>query len=84
MYLPMYLPGMNLTLDQLADSRPRYARLHAIRHGPLVLACIACREMRVEIPPTALLTMLTPLPYAARRQLRTLLRVVPRGAAPGV
>ena len=39
--------------------------------------------MRLAIPPASLLPMLAPVPRAATRQLRTLHRVVARGAPPG-
>ena len=74
---------MNLSLEYLADSRPRYSRLAAVLHGPVVLACIGCRQTALKLPPASLLNMLVAVPRSARTQLRSLHRPVGRGARPG-
>lgn len=74
---------LRLSLEPLRDARPRYAKLAAIRFGPVVLACIGCRETKVRASRDALISMLTPVPRAARTQLRSFRRAVARGAPDG-
>ena len=74
---------MRLSLDFLSDARPRYARLAALLHGPVVLACIGCKSMVPRVPPPSLLAMLKPVPRDAARQLRSLQRPTARGAPAG-
>ena len=80
--ISLTLPA-RLSLDFLADRRPRYARLAAVLYGPLVLACIGCKLMAPRVPPPALLSMLHPVPREATTQLRSLHRASARGAPPG-
>ena len=73
-----------LSLERLADSRPRYAQLYAALVGPVVLACVGCRDATMHgVSPLALASMLSPVPRSAYGQLRTLRRLVARGAAAG-
>ena len=74
----------NLTLEYLADTRPRYRAFAAILQGPIVLACIGCRQMRPMVPPATLLATLIPVPRAAHMPLRSFHRPTARGARPGV
>ena len=80
--LALSLPT-RLRTEPLPDSRPMYSSMVALLHGPLVLACVGCRATAVAADATALLSHLTPIEPGANRRLRTLRRVVARGAAAG-
>ena len=74
----------SLRTSRLPDERPKYRRLFALLHGPVVLACVGC--LRPLLPggtEAELLEMLEPVPAAASAQLRTLRRIEERGAPPG-
>ena len=52
-------------------------------YGPVVLACIGCKQPSMPLPPASALKLLHPVPQAAKAQLRSLHRLVARGAPPG-
>ena len=73
-----------LRTSRLPDSRPKFSAMHALMHGPVVLACIGCLAPQLPgVTPEQLLAMLEPVPLAASAQLRTLRRVEERGAPAG-
>lgn len=74
---------LNVTTTRLTDDRPRYAHMHALHFGPLVLACIDCASQTLRVSPPALAAMVSPVPASAYEQLRTFLRPSARGAEAG-